>query len=144
MYKRTQIGWVTLILLGIGILPIGYFGILYSNWVALSVFGILVICIFLFASLTVVVSGDSIEIRFGVGLLRKKFSLEEIESCTVVRNRWWYGWGIRKIPKGWLFNISGLDAVELLMRNGKVYRIGTDDPQKLGEFIQRKLNEGRQ
>ena len=143
MYKRTQIGWVTLILLEIGILPIGYFGILYSNWVALSVFGILVICIFLFASLTVVVNGDSIEIRFGVGLLRKKFSLEEIESCTVVRNRWWYGWGIRKIPKGWLFNVSGLDAVELLMRNGKVYRIGTDDPQKLGEFIQRKLNEGR-
>lgn len=143
MYKHTQIGWLTLILLGIGILLTGYFGILYSNWIALSVFGVLMICTILFSSLTVIVNNNSIEIKFGSGLIRKKFRFEEIESCTVVKNRWWYGWGIRKIPKGWLFNISGLDAVELLMRNGKVYRIGTDEPQELIEFIQKKLNKGK-
>ena len=141
MYKHTQIGWLTLILLGIGILLTGYSGILYSNWITLSVFGVLVICIILFASLTVIVNNNSIEIKFGSGLIRKKFRFEEIESCTVVKNHWWYGWGIRKIPKGWLFNVSGLDAVELLMRNGKVYRIGTDDPQELSKFIQKKLNK---
>ena len=140
MYKHTQIGWLTLIVLGIGILLIGYFGFLYSNWIAYSVFGVLVVCIILFASLAVIVNDKYIEIKFGVGLISKKFSLEEIESCTVVRNRWWYGWGIRKIPKGWLFNVSGLDAVELAMRNGKVYRIGTDESQKLSKFIQGKLN----
>ena len=141
MYNHTQIGWLTLILLGIGILLTGYFGTLYSNWIALLVLGVLMICVILFASLTVIVNDNSVEIKFGVGLIRRKFSLQKIESCTVVRNRWWYGWGIRKIPKGWLFNVSGLDAVELSMRNGKVYRIGTDEPQKLGKFIQRKLNE---
>ena len=141
MYKHTQIGWLTLILLGIGILLTGYSGILYSNWITLSVFGVLVICIILFASLTVIVNNNSIEIKFGSGLIRKKFRFEEIESYTVVKNHWWYGWGIRKIPKGWLFNVSGLDAVELLMRNGKVYRIGTDDPQELSKFIQKKLNK---
>ena len=141
MYKHTQIGWLSLISLGIGILLTGYFGFLYSNWIALSVLGVLVICIILFASLDIIVNDKSVEIRFGVGLIRKKFSLEEIESCAVVRNRWWDGWGIRKIPKGWLFNVSGLDAVELVMRNGKVYRIGTDESQNLGKFIQRKLNE---
>ena len=141
MYKHTQIGWLTLILLGIGILLTGYSGILYSNWITLSVFGVLVICIILFASLTVIVNNNSIEIKFGSGLIRKEFRFEEIESCTVVKNHWWYGWGIRKIPKGWLFNVSGLDAVELLMRNGKVYRIGTDDPQELSKFIQKKLNK---
>ena len=141
MYKHTQIGWLTLILVGIGILLTGYFGILYSNWIALSVFVILVICIILFASLTVIVNGNIIEIRFGVGLIKKQFSLEKIQSCAVVKNRWWYGWGIRIIPKGWLFNVSGLDAVELSMRNGKTYRIGSDESQKLCEVIQRKLNE---
>lgn len=141
IYKHTQIGWLVLILLGIGILLTAYFGFLYLNWITLSVFGIFVICIILFASLSVIVNDKSVEIRFGVGLIKKKFSLEEIELCTVVRNRWWYGWGIRKIPKGWLFNVSGLDAVELAMRNGKVYRIGTDESQKLGKFIQGKLNE---
>lgn len=141
MYNHTQIGWLTLILLGIGILLTGYFGTLYSNWIALLVLGVLMICVILFASLTVIVNDNSVEIKFGVGLIRRKFSLQKIESYTVVRNRWWYGWGIRKIPKGWLFNVSGLDAVELSMRNGKVYRIGTDEPQKLSGLIQRKLNK---
>ncbi len=141
IYRHTQIGWLVLVLLGIGILLTGYFGFLYLNWTALSVFGVFVICIILFASLSVIVNDKSIEIRFGVGLIKKKFNFEEIELCKVVRNRWWYGWGIRKISKGWLFNVSGLDAVELTMRNGKAYRIGTDEPQKLDKFIQGKLNE---
>ena len=144
MYKHTQIGWLMLVLLGIGILLTGYFGILYSNWIALSVFGVLVICMILFPRLTVTGNDNLIEVRFGPGLIRKKFRFEEIESAKPVKNRWWYGWGIKKIPKGWLFNVSGLDAVELLMKNGRIYRIGTDEPQTLNEFIQGKLNEGKE
>jgi hypothetical protein len=57
-----------------------------------------------------------------------------------VRNRWWWGWGIRRIGRGqWLFNVSGLDAVELSMKNGKTYRIGTDEPQRLCEVVQSRL-----
>ena len=144
MYKHTQIGWVMLVLLGAGILLTGYFGILYSNWIALSVFGVLVVCIILFPSLTVTGDDDLIKVRFGPGLIRKNFRFEEIESAKPVKNRWWYGWGIRKIGRGWLFNVSGLEAVELSMKNGRIYRIGTDEPQKLSEFIQRKLNEGKE
>lgn len=138
MYKHVQSGWLLLTLVGLGILLTGYLGILCSNWIALTVFGMLVICAILFASLTVTVNNNFVEIRFGVGVVRRKFTLEEIKSCAVVRNRWWYGWGIRKISKGWLFNVSGLDAVELAMRNGRVYRIGTDEPQKLSETIRKK------
>ena len=139
-YHHTQVGRVTLGSLGIGILLTGYFGALHSNWVALSVLGVLVACAILFASLTVRVDDDALEIRFGVGWIRRRFSLQEIESCAVVRNRWWYGWGIRRIPGGWLLNVSGLDAVKLVMRNGEAYRIGTDEPQVLSEFIQGKLS----
>ena len=122
----------------------GYVGILSSNWITLSVFGLLVVCIILFRSLTVTGDDDLIKVRFGPGLIRKNFRFEEIESAKPVRNRWWYGWGIRKIPRGWLFNVSGLDAVELSMKNGRIYRIGTDEPQILNEFIQRKLKEGKE
>ena len=144
VYRHTQIGWVTLISLGVTMLLAGYVGIPSANWIALSVSGILVICIVLFANLTVMVNGSCVAIAFGVGVIRRRLRLEEIVSCTQVRNRWWYGWGIRKIPKGWLFNVSGLDAVELTVRTGRVYRIGTDEPRKLTEFIQRKLREGQQ
>ena len=67
MYNHTQIGWLTLISLGIGILLASYLGTLHSSWVALSVLGVLVICVVLFASLTVIVNDNSVEIEFGVG-----------------------------------------------------------------------------
>jgi hypothetical protein len=53
----------------------------------------------------------------------------------VVRNRWYYGWGIRITPRGWLYNVSGLDAVELALKNGKCVRIGSDEPHALARAI---------
>lgn len=141
MYKHTQIGWVVLVSVGTAILLTGYIGILELNWLVFSVLGMLIICLILFGTLTVNGNSTSIRIRFGPGLIRKSFRLDEIGSCTVVRNHWWYGWGIRRTVKGWLFNVSGLDAVELSMRDGTFYRIGTDEPRKLCDFLQRKLNE---
>jgi hypothetical protein len=34
-----------------------------------------------------------------------------------------------------IFNVSGLDAVEIKMKNGKIYRIGTDEPKQLERAI---------
>lgn len=126
--------------LAVGILFIGYFGSKDVNGINIAVFWILVICVILFANLTVIVNNKFIEIGFGIGLIKKKFIIEDIKSCTIVKNHWWNGWGIRKIRKGWLFNVSGLDAVELVMKNGQVYRIGTDDPEELSKSIQKELN----
>lgn len=138
-YRHTQVGWTILVSVGIAILLICYFGTRSSDWAALATVAILVMCLVLFASLTVAVNDNSVQIRFGIGLIRRRFSFSELERCEVVKNRWWYGWGIRRIPRGWLFNVSGLDAVELSMRNGRVHRIGTDEPQKLHQAIQMRL-----
>jgi hypothetical protein len=140
-YKHTQIaGWQILIPTGAGILLTGYFGILYSNWVILSVFVILVVALILFSSLTVTVDNDSIAIRFGPGVIRKTLRLGNVLSCQTVKNSPWYGWGIRLMPNGWLFNVAGLDAVEISMRDGKVHRIGTDEPERLSNAIQMRLS----
>ena len=40
-------------------------------------------------------------------------------------------------PSGWMFNVSGLDAVELELVNGKRFRIGTEDPSEVVEAIER-------
>ncbi len=40
---------------------------------------------------------------------------------------------------GWLYNVSGTDAVELKMKNGKRYRIGTDVPGELAEAIRQAI-----
>ena len=106
-----------------------------SHWIALVVAAGLGICMLLFGSLTVRGDDRSLEVRFGPGLIRKRFLLEEMRSCREVTNHWYYGWGIRLTPHGWLFNVSGLGAVEIEMRNGSRVRIGTDDVRGLVAFL---------
>ena len=72
-----------------------------------------------------------LRLRFGVGLIRRQFRLNDIESYEQVRNKWWYGWGIKLTPHGWMFNVSGFDAMQIRLKNGRQYRIGTDEPESL-------------
>lgn len=98
--------------------------------------GILLVVLVLFHSLTVRVSPETIHLSFGIGLISKTFIVRDIESSEVSATRWYNGWGIKKISGGWLFNISGFDVVELKLRNGGRYLIGTDEPDKLLEAIE--------
>ena len=90
-----------------------------------------------FYSLTVEVDDDELRWYFGPGLWTYRLALDEISSVSIVRNKWWYGFGIRMAPGFRLYNVSGLDAVELRLKNGDVRRIGTDDPQGLAAALNR-------
>jgi len=39
-----------------------------------------------------------------------------------------------------LYNVSGFDAVEIKLRTGKKFRIGTDVPQELEKAIEQAIN----
>ncbi len=56
-------------------------------------------------------------------------------------NPCYYGWGIRWTPNGWLYNVSGFYAVEIKMKTGKKYRIGTDAPNELEKAIKESIKE---
>jgi hypothetical protein len=99
--------------------------------VPLSVAAFLALMLYLFHSLTVEVDPDRMVVRFGPGLIRKSFPVQRIREAEVVRNQWYYGWGIRLTPHGWLFNVSGLEAVQIRLDNGRQYRVGTDQPDEL-------------
>lgn len=142
-YKHTQIGWLMLAaFIGIALLFQVLPGPHPSRAVNVSVVTcVLLVVAILMGALTVEVDDAAIRLRFGIGLVRKSFRLDEIAACQAVRNKWWWGWGIRLIPGGWLYNVSGLDAVELVLKNGKIFRIGTDEPQVLNDFIRLKLGQ---
>jgi hypothetical protein len=137
-YRHTQIGWVILgVLGGIGVLvaprlPAGGFGIAGGPLLA-----ILVVALLLFSTLTVEVDKEALRLRFGVGLIRKRFDLAEIRGWEAVRNPWYCGWGIRLRPRSVLWNVSGYDAVELTLADGRRFRIGTDEPDALVAAIAR-------
>jgi hypothetical protein len=91
----------------------------------------------LFSTLTITIDNGMLRASFGPGLIRKKVSLAEIASVRPIPVRWWYGWGIHLTPHGWLYNVSGWDAVEITLRNGRRFCLGTDEPQELQAAIRR-------
>jgi hypothetical protein len=113
------------------------------NLFFVAVFVVLAVCLALFAALTVKVDSRDVSLRFGIGIIRKKFPVSGIESVGIVRNPWYYGWGIRKTPDGWLYNVSGMVAAELRMKSGEKYRIGTNDPAGLVNAIEAVISGKR-
>lgn len=129
-YRHRQIGWpalagsvppfvVGLIVVGVGA-PIGYVLVAAAPIVFL-----------LLGWLTVTVSDDALEARFGVGVIGRRIALSRVSSARIVRNPWYFGWGIRWIPGGWLYNVAGFDAVEMTLADGGIFRLGTDEPAAL-------------
>ncbi|HEY3256250.1 MAG TPA: hypothetical protein VGJ91_19965 [Polyangiaceae bacterium] len=135
-YRHTQVGYLLIGLLLAGAIGISA-SVVFGNGPHALVFAValLGLCLLLFPTLTAVVQGDTLCCFFGLGLIRRQIPVREILSVSVVRNPWRYGWGLRSIPGGWLWNVSGSDAVELRLRDGKRFRIGTDQANVLREAI---------
>jgi hypothetical protein len=88
-----------------------------------------------FSSLTIEVTDEELRASFGPGWRIKRIKLRDIQSVERVRNPWYAGWGVRLLPRGLLYNVSGFDAVEVRMRNGTRFRLGTDEPERLEQAI---------
>ena len=142
IYKHRQVGTLILFALGIGValtaltlfqMPPSPIGARVAVGLVLV---ILLLCGSLFHALTVEVTADELVVWFGPGLIRKSFRIADIREARIVKNPWYYGWGIRWTPHGWMFNVSGFDAVTLELENNRKFCIGTDDPQQLLASLQ--------
>jgi len=147
VYEHTQIGTLMRLTLGWGSAVAAVVAALIAlnepsaALIPVIVASVLLVCALLFHSLTVEVSRDFIALRFGVGIIRKRFPVPDVQSAAIVRNRWYYGWGVKYTPHGWLYNVSGLDAIELQFRNGRKCRIGTDEPVELLAAIESAVGD---
>jgi hypothetical protein len=146
-YKHTQIGYLMLTVLLAVIVLFAWAHIMAineppsidsgPNFAVTAVMVLILSILASFVSLQVIIDGTYLRIKFGYGIYRKKFLLSDMISVKAVRNHWYYGWGIRLWlwPKVWIYNVSGFDAVEIKLKNGKTYRIGTDEPEKLEQVL---------
>jgi uncharacterized membrane protein len=132
-YKHTQIGYVVI------------FAMLAAAIVALAFKATILLLIasavgILFSTLTVSVESDCVRLWFGPGFIPMRFFLGDIESCQAAKFRC-CAWGICGWPgKGWIINVSGFRTVELKMRKGGKYYIGTDQPEALEEAIRKSMH----
>ncbi len=144
-YKHTQIGYALLNSYTIVFLIAGIIN-LATGFRPLAVLALIVVLLTIstFAALTVIVDQQALKLRFGIGIIRKEYQLDDIVSYQEVENPWYYLLGIRYTPRGWLYAVSGSSAVELALKNGKYVRIGTDEPDKLIEALDEALGKGGQ
>ena len=152
-YKHTQIGYLMLIVT-LAVLVI--FAWTYitaraeppsvnsgTNFAVTATMALILFILASFGSLQVIIDEKYLRIKFGYGIYQKKFSLDDVTSAKTVKNHWYYGWGIRGWlwPKMWIYNVSGFDAIEIKLKNGKTYRIGTDEPKQLEQTILESIKQ---
>lgn len=135
LYENTQVGYLI-----IGVIAGCFLGVFVPMMVLLpdhggwGLWGGVVVLVgsgVLFHSLTVRVDEKRLIWYFGPRFWQNELALEDIVRVERVRNSPLMGWGIRWWGEGWLYNVSGLDAVEIETIDGTVLRIGTDEPERL-------------
>lgn len=95
-----------------------------------------------FYGMTTIITDREIFLKFGAGLIKKKISLSQIESAEITTYPIWYGYGIRFTPRGWLYNVSGRQAVEIKIRNKKTrILIGTNEKELLLTAVKAGISE---
>jgi hypothetical protein len=137
LYRHTQPGWV--VGGSLAVVPLVILALMPRDqaWIPLLPIAVIaVLGLLIFGALTVEVNRKAIRLRFGIGLVRKAVPLERVRSWRPVRNPWYMGWGIRLGPGYTLWNVSGLSAVELVLADGRRFRIGTDEPEALSRAIE--------
>ena len=153
-YQHTQTGYVIIIALLAGIfidLAVAYWAFAAEALTAPSiaivsfVVAVLFLSLLIFSTLTVAIDTAYLRISFGpVYLIRRKWLLDDIASCRTVENSWWYGWGIHLTPHGILYNVSGFGAAEIRTAKGRVFRVGTDEPEQLTQAINAAISGASQ
>lgn len=93
--------------------------------------GLLLLPLLLFATLTVVVTAEDVQLSFGIGFVSRRIPLSQIRGWRIVHSPLYHGIGVRFIRGGTLYNVTSGPAVELLLDNDRVVRIGSDEPQRL-------------
>jgi hypothetical protein len=141
-YRHTQIGYVIGAGLSAAAALTAYLALATFHWIPLVFLVLFLAMLVQFATLTTAVDGGVFECSFGPGLIRRRIALRDVRDVAVVRNPWYYGWGIRLTPHGWLWNVSGTRGVELRLTSGRRFRVGSDEPETLAAAIRRDLGAG--
>jgi len=101
-----------------------------SAWLGFAIIvwtSVIYLALLNFSRLEVTVTPGAVQLRWRLGWPRKTVQRSDIVAFAAHRNAWWVGFGIRKVSHGWMWNVWGLDSVDLQLDTGRAFRIGTDD-----------------
>ena len=146
LYEQDQMGWV---ILGFGLPPLFIIPIIYAvvpkqpemTLILGVTYLILIVVPILFYKARIDLNIERVRFSFGPGLISKSIPLSEIKSFKPTTLTVLDGYGIRMSRKGWLYNVSGSEAVAFELHSGKIVRFGTDEPSRLCAAVKRALGD---
>ena len=146
-YRYTQFGtlmFIVFLITGVMIVVVALAIIAEGRWGS----AFLMICFYLvgialFYSFTIEMSKEKLKFWFGVGVVQKSYLLSEIKSAQEVINPWYYFWGVKSIPGGWFYAIAPGEAVEIVLKNGKIIQLGTNQSKTLKKAIDVAIQKNR-
>ena len=143
-YEHTQNSplWILLLLLAVMFFVVsGSIEEVWANWLMRGAGVIVVGLTTCFAYLRVAVDGDELKITYGpLPLFRQRLSLTDIVSAEPGRSKLIDGFGIHWVPtRGWTYNLWGFECVELKLRQGQRFRVGTNDSEELASFLRSSI-----
>ncbi len=133
-YQHKQFGTFITVALAAGML-LALFPVLIAGTfppILMAVLAVIAVVWVLLYSLSIEIKDNALVCRLGAGLIRRKILLSEIRQSSKVSNPWYAGFGIHWVPgQYWLWNVSGREGVELSLKSGERFRLGTDEPEAL-------------
>ena len=143
MYSHTQRSAASLFVFSLAaLIPIG---VLLSGALASADVGaritvlaaavVMLISAFTLSSLTIAVRDGQLSWWFGPGIVKKTVPLSTIVAAEPATTSIISGWGIHLTGRGWLYNVSGREAVLVTQQDGKRFLLGTDEPDSLAHVI---------
>lgn len=98
---------------------------------------VFLICLLVFYKLTIIVDNEFVKFKLGIGLVSKSYKISDLKSCKPIATSVLNGIGIRMLTNGWLYNVTGLKAIELRFVNkNSIVQIGTNKPDEISQLIQ--------
>ncbi|KXK27241.1 MAG: hypothetical protein TR69_WS6001000114 [candidate division WS6 bacterium OLB20] len=135
-YQEQQIGYVPVAIFGLCTAGMFYLGFLFGYnilFILLTIFFFAVTVVY--SNMRTTVTDDHIIVRLG-WVFEQQIPLAEVTGIADHEESLMSDWGIRPLGNGWLFSISGYAAIDIHMRNGSMFVIGTQRPSELLSAIQ--------
>lgn len=141
-YQHTQYGKLIIIIIALLTLITLTFSIIETDRFSITttetafVLIIFFIIFLMFYKLTITITNEEIEAKFGIGLLKRSLKVKDINYNTIekIKVPFLYGIGIRLTPYGWLYNVNTGHAIKM-KSDTKTFFVGTEDFEKIHSIL---------
>ncbi len=143
-YKHTQTGYVADVLLFIGILFVFITGYLYGMTIIKAIIlGVLFTLLLIFGKLHIIITENKVVTYFNFKLFKKSIFYELVDSVEIIKTPIYNKWGICLLLQGKAYSVSGNKMIQFNYKNGRYFRIGTDNSMVLLREVLHFLNNFR-